>query len=264
MRFRVAHVWLLLALVAGAVVSGSTYKSSVTVTEEGTTFKVVFFETGCEDPFRVSFVQDGVRSVYKFDDSGRLSVLKVGFTRYAFSFTSSVEDEMPEMSAQYMRHGHGMAALGDDDSAANHRRRGRVHGGTSLVRPSGAGGDRRVLLSMQEKEEEIIEEEKKEEKEAAESTGLSLRGVFDCDDCEKTLDSVCDIGVPDVCFLVTFFLDFFNDDAQASLQTMCTVLGTACETPSSELCEDTCISGENVLFVSGRSHRAIQHELCRS
>ena len=73
----------------------------------------------------------------------------------------------------------------------------------------------------------------------------SRRRLFPCADCEETWDTLCDVGLADVCFLREFPQGDFNDDAENSLRRMCNAFGAACdETSAFDACEGQCIAGE--------------------
>ena len=83
-----------------------------------------------------------------------------------------------------------------------------------------------------------------EEYEALEDVHSVRRRLYDCTDCENTWDTLCGVGIVDVCNLVPLLPSNFNDDAQSSLTIMCGALGAACETPAFDTCEGRCIAGE--------------------
>lgn len=243
---RIAQAWLSLSLIIAAWLSigVAALGDRVTVMGGDTTFYVVFFDTSYDDPFRVAFVDNSVWSVYRFDDGGRLSSLRVDYTKYTFTWSNSVEGEMPDMSSQDMRNGNRRLPSEQEEPAA-YRGHGRFDGGMPQARPSSGDGVNRMLDGMQDEVDG-----------AAVVAGFDRRQSFDCDDCEETLDTLCFTGLADVCFLADFLLSFFSEDGQASLLTMCTDFGEACETPAYELCEDTCVDGENIVFVWREVHIA--------
>ena len=70
------------------------------------------------------------------------------------------------------------------------------------------------------------------------------RRLFPCTDCEETWDTLCSVGLADVCFLHEFPREDFNDDAEDSVRRMCTAFGAACEASAFDTCEGQCIAGE--------------------
>ena len=83
-----------------------------------------------------------------------------------------------------------------------------------------------------------------EKYEALQDVHSSRRRLYDCTDCENTWDTLCGVGIVDVCDWVPFLPFIFNEDAQSSLTIMCNALGDACETSAFDTCEGQCIAGE--------------------
>ena len=83
-----------------------------------------------------------------------------------------------------------------------------------------------------------------EQDEVAEDIHLGGRRLFACTDCEETWDTLCSVGLADVCFLHEFPREDFNDDAEDSVRRMCTAFGAACEASAFDTCEGQCIAGE--------------------
>ena len=84
--------------------------------------------------------------------------------------------------------------------------------------------------------------------EALEDVHFDRRRLYDCTDCENTWDTLCGVGIVDVCDWVPFLPFIFNEDAQYSLTVMCNALGDACETSAFDTCEGQCIAGELHIF----------------
>lgn len=61
-------------------------------TEEDVSFNVGFRDGGYTKPYRMKFIEDGVRSVYKFTADGCVSNIKVGSERYEPIFDNSNGD----------------------------------------------------------------------------------------------------------------------------------------------------------------------------
>ena len=83
-----------------------------------------------------------------------------------------------------------------------------------------------------------------EVQEVVDDNHSSRRRLFPCADCEETWDTLCGVGLADVCFLNEFPQEGFNDDAEDSLRRMCSAFGAACETSAFDTCEGQCITGE--------------------
>ena len=159
-----------------------------------TNYKIDWWDNGRTDPYRIIFKKNGVKSVYKFLESGSLSTLTIGNTRYTFSQSAgSLEVQSSEDISSRM-------LLAPGDESAN-----EVHSGH--------------------------------------------RRLYDCPDCEETWDTLCDVGIEEVCYWVELLPSVFYWDAQYSLTVMCTAMGAACDTSAADTCEGQCIEGEmNWLF----------------
>lgn len=184
---------LLLVLMVGCFLAEAA-RFRITVRKNRTNYRIDWWDDGREEPYRIIFRKSGVRSDYRFEESGRLSTLTIEDTQY--TFTSNLE-------------------------AAN---------GSPEVQASTTGS--RMLLAS-------------EEYGALEEAHFDHRRLYECADCENTWDTLCSVGIVDVCFWVPLLPSIFDEDAQFSLTTMCTALGSACDTtPASDTCEGECIEGE--------------------
>lgn len=77
--------------------------------------------------------------------------------------------------------------------------------------------------------------------EALEDVHFDLSGLkIDCPVCEVTWNTLCDVGLPEVCFLHNNPLDVFDNDAIDSVRRMCSSFGEACRTSASETCDGQC------------------------
>lgn len=65
-----------------------------------------------------------------------------------------------------------------------------------------------------------------------------------CSTCETTWDTLCSVGLVDVCFLGENNPDDFDDDAEDSVRRFCSAVGAACETSAAEICIGMCVEGE--------------------
>lgn len=72
----------------------------------------------------------------------------------------------------------------------------------------------------------------------------SLR--IDCSTCAVTWNTLCDVGLPEVCFLHDNPPVDFDDDAIDSVRRMCSSFGEACRTSAFETCDGQCV-GETCL-----------------
>eukprot|EP00904_Undaria_pinnatifida_P006370 jgi/Undpi1/2863/HiC_scaffold_14.g06240.m1 len=182
-----SHASLLLAIIAGCSVSEAE-RHRLIVRSNRTNYKIDWWDNGRADPYRIIFKKNGVKSVYKFLESGSLSTLTIGNTRYTFSQSAgSLEVQSSEDISSRM-------LLAPGDESAN-----EVHSGH--------------------------------------------RRLYDCPDCEETWDTLCDVGIEEVCYWVELLPSVFYWDAQYSLTVMCTAMGAACDTSAADTCEGQCIEG---------------------
>ena len=172
-----AQSTLLLGLLAGCYVTEAA-RNRITVTKYKTNHRIDWWDDGRKEPYRVTFWKFGLKSVYRFGESGNLRSLTVQDRQYTFP--------------------------------------------ADIVT--------RMLVSDEEDQTE-------------DGIHSSRRRLFPCADCEETWDTLCDVGLADVCFLHEFPQEDFNDDAVKSLRRMCTAFGAACETSAFDTCEGQCIGG---------------------
>lgn len=83
-----------------------------------------------------------------------------------------------------------------------------------------------------------------EEDEDMEEVHFEHRRLYDCADCENTWDTLCGVGIVDVCDWVPFLPSVFNEDAVTSLTRMCNGMGNACQASAFDTCDGHCIAGE--------------------
>lgn len=184
-------------------------KETMEVTQSGKTFTVDWYDDGRSNPYKVRFTKNSVSSVYTFDSSGRLKKLKAGSGKYKFNWESITSDVTVKSGAESMTLNAGSRMLGIDIQEKN------------------------VMHEVD-----------------AETTSLGHRRLYECDDCEETWETLCDNGIYTVCFWVPYLetLGFFwSSDAKASMKTMCTKFGNACDAlPPSDACNGWCTDGELV------------------
>ena len=179
---------LLLALIAGCSVSDAA-RHRLTVRSYKTNYRIDWWDNGRADPYRIIFNKSGVKSVYKFLESGSLSTLTIGDTRYTFSQSA----------------------------------------GSLEVQSSEDIGSRMLLAP---------------EDEDAKDVHSGQRRLYDCPDCEETWDTLCNVGIEEVCDWVELLPSDFDSDAQYSLTVMCNAMGAACDTSAADTCEGQCIEGD--------------------
>lgn len=186
---------LLLVLMVGCFLAEAA-RFRITVRQNRANYRIDYWDDGREDPYRIIFRKTGVRSNYRFDESGRLSTLTIGDTQYSFDFSIEAANGLPAVEAS-------------------------TTGSRMLVAP-----------------------EASEEYGALEEVPFAHRRLYECADCEDTWDTLCGAGIVDVCSWVPFLPSVFSEDAQFSLTTMCTALGSACDTTSAfDTCDGQCIAG---------------------
>ena len=83
-----------------------------------------------------------------------------------------------------------------------------------------------------------------EQDEVAEDIHLGGRRLFACTDCEETWDTLCSVGLADVCSLHESPREDFNDDAEDSVRRMCSAFGAACGASAFDTCDGQCTAGE--------------------
>ena len=76
--------------------------------------------------------------------------------------------------------------------------------------------------------------------EALEEAHFDLNSLIACTDCEVTWNTLCDVGLPEVCSLHENPRADFDDDAIDSVRRMCSAFGNACRTSASETCAGQC------------------------
>lgn len=69
------------------------------------------------------------------------------------------------------------------------------------------------------------------------------RRLYDCSDCEETWDTICEVGLADVCYWVGKAEDVFTADTQKSIRRMCNWFGKECTTSAETTCDGICIEG---------------------
>ena len=73
----------LLALIAGCFVAEGV-RNRITIKSYKTNYRVDWYDDGRDNPYRVTFWKFGLKSVYKFDESGNLRALTAGDDRFTF------------------------------------------------------------------------------------------------------------------------------------------------------------------------------------
>ena len=198
---------LLLVLIGGCfVVEAARHRFAVR--KNRTTYRIDWWDDGRVEPYRVIYRKRRLKSIYTFEELGRLKTLTVGTTKYTFSYDIEAANGTPEVQASTT--------------------------------------ESRMLFTS-------------DEDEAVEEVHSGHRRLYDCADCEETWDTLCGVGIVDVCSWVPFLPSVFNEDAQSSLTIMCTGLGTACEMSAFDACEGKCLAGE--LHVTWRLPRDVKNML---
>lgn len=95
--------------------------------------------------------------------------------------------------------------------------------------------DRMLLSGQQETQADETEMEMEME--------MEHRRLYDCPDCEQTWDTMCDIGLEDVCYWANEEVDLFNDDTVTSLNKMCIKFTKECTTSAETTCQGMCTEG---------------------
>ena len=82
------------------------------------------------------------------------------------------------------------------------------------------------------------------EPEEMDAVHASSRRLYECTDCEETWNTLCGVGLDEICYWVDLLPNIFSEEAQFSLTTMCDAFGAACESSASDICEGQCTEGE--------------------
>ena len=83
--------------------------------------------------------------------------------------------------------------------------------------------------------------------EVVEEVRSDLSSLIACTDCEVTWNTLCEVGLPEVCLWDENPRVDFNADAIDSVRRMCSAFGNACETSAADTCAGQCTAGE-ILF----------------
>lgn len=203
-----AHASLLVALTA--LMLGNDLAEAaierIIVDELGTTFKLDWWNDGRANPYEVSFRGGGIFSDYTFQDSGRLKTLQVNDdVSYIFEIS---------------------------DLDANISTAVRAQLSSSIPFQPGL----RVLMSTPGTPSQG---------EAVGDSDPECRIGYACTDCEETWDTLCNVGLVDVCYWAGLLPGVLTVEAKTSLTTMCNKFGSACMASSSFLaCGGQCIDGQ--------------------
>ena len=65
-----------------------------------------------------------------------------------------------------------------------------------------------------------------------------------CSTCEVTWNTLCDVGLAEVCYLDENNPVGFDDDAEDSVRRFCSAIGAACETSAFATCDGQCAEGD--------------------
>ena len=79
---------------------------------------------------------------------------------------------------------------------------------------------------------------------AMEDVETDLTPAIDCATCETTWNTLCDVGLTEVCFLNENNPTDFDNDAANSVRRFCGAVGAACERTASDVCGNQCEQGE--------------------
>ena len=79
---------------------------------------------------------------------------------------------------------------------------------------------------------------------ALQEVETDLTPAIDCTTCEVTWNTLCDVGLADVCVLDDSNPVDFDEDAHDSVRRFCGAVGAACERTASDVCGKQCVQGE--------------------
>lgn len=85
---------------------------------------------------------------------------------------------------------------------------------------------------------------------AVEDVDFDVSRLIDCTTCELTWNTLCDVGLVDVCFLDDNNPVEFDEDAEDSVRRFCSAVGAACERPASDVCDGECVEGEITWYLA--------------
>lgn len=167
-------------------------------------------------------------TVFRIDwwDDGRLEPYELHFTTYGVSSVYAF-DALGSLTA--LKTGGTLYTFDMDVEAAN---------GAPEIQSSATSSDvgSRMLLGTHH---EAVDG----------AVGYARRRLYACTDCEETWDTVCDVGLVDVCDLVELWPSVFTKDAQTSLVIVCSAFGAACKTSAFDACDGQCTEGALVISV---------------
>ncbi|MEP5376680.1 MAG: hypothetical protein ABJQ14_12965 [Hyphomicrobiales bacterium] len=81
-----------------------------------------------------------------------------------------------------------------------------------------------------------------------EDVEIDLTPAIDCATCETTWETLCDVGLTEVCFLDENNPADFDNDAEDSVRRFCGAVGAACERTASDVCGTQCFGGKLCLI----------------
>ena len=178
---------------------------TMSVEASGVSFSVERYDDGRGKPYTVTFTEDNVLSIYTLNTAGFVTDIAVGSEEYEVMYESNGGDLSEVRLTSSGRRGLLF------DAEGKYQEEEERAGDGMLV-----GGDGRSQLVS--------------------SKSRGRRRLYACEDCVEAWDAVCDDGVPSVCDLVDYGSPI-SSAAEASIATMCEVMGRACSNSGGE---ETC------------------------
>ena len=168
---------------------------------------------------RITVKNHGIKFKVDWWDDGRTDPYRVSFTKQ-------------DVSSEYFFDAAGrLKSLNVDDAVYQFTMAMEAVGDTAGVQSLSAPADR--MLHSMEDDPELNEMEFDHHR----------RRLYDCSDCEETWDTMCDIGLEDVCYWVGKATNLFTSDAQISIKRMCTKFAKECLKSAETTCEGMCTEG---------------------
>ena len=168
---------------------------------------------------RITVKNHGIKFNVDWWDNGREEPYRVSFNKNGVSskYTFDAAGRLTSLEVDDAEYQFTMAIEADGDTA----------GVQSLSAPA----DRMLLPMHEDPEGDEMEFDH------------HRRRLYDCSDCEQTWDTMCDIGLADVCYWVGREADTFTQDAKTSIKKMCIKFAKECNTSAETTCDGMCIEG---------------------
>ena len=183
----------------------------------GVKFKIDWWDDGRDEPYRMSFTERGIYSAYTFNANGNLESITVEGEEQTFSISRKLIATPEDNAARKL------LAVQDDleDEKV-----------TTLSEDIASRRPPAMQEDLEVDETELDQENHR-------------RRLYACTDCENSWDTMCNVGLKDVCGVVAW--GGLTGDARTAVKIFCKKFNKECdaadangETP----CADDCTEGE--------------------